>query len=259
LQATHFKPDLVICLTQALSEEVLFEVRKNGIRVVAWWGDTAANMTGKGLCHKELDLIFIKDHYAAFKLQSLGLPAFQLFEAMNPLWHKPLAEQTNNQIVIAGNFYDYRHYLTSMLIEKGIEVGLYGSRLPFWADSRIKKHFSGRYITREDKSRTFGAGLAALNSTGMKEFASVNCRTFEIAGAGALQIMEYRSSVEECFEPEKEILLYKTFEELLGLIDRARKDSSGMKIIRAAAAKRALQEHTYRHRLEVILKKVNQV
>jgi spore maturation protein CgeB len=257
LHAKTFKPDLVISLTQVLSEEVLHEVRRQGIRTVSWWGDTAANMTGKGLCHKEWDLIFIKDHYAAFKLQSLGLPASQLYEAMNPMWHKPMADQRNNQVVIAGNFYDYRHYLATKLMDHGVEVGLYGSRVPLWADERIKKQYTGRYVTREEKSVVFGEGLAALNSTGMKEFASVNCRAFEIAGCGGLQIMEYRQSIEECFEPEKEILLFKNLDELFAIIERAKGNPNEMKKVRAAAAKRALNEHTYEHRLKVIIERIS--
>jgi spore maturation protein CgeB len=258
-QITEYKPDVVMCLTQALTEEVLHEVRKKGCRVVAWWGDTAANMHGKGLCHKNIDLIFIKDHYAAFKLKTLGLPAFQLYEAMNPLWHRPMIDQQNTSITIAGSFYDYRHFLTEQLLEKKVEVELYGARLPYWASEEIKKKHTGRFIVKEEKSKVFGQSLAVLNSTAMSEFASVNCRAFEVAGTGALQIMEYRPSIEECFEPDKEILLYKTFDELIALIDRAKADQQRTKSIRAAAAKRALNDHTYRHRLNHILQMVEEL
>ena len=252
-----FRPDLVLSLTQCLSEERLFEVRKQGIRAIAWWGDTAANMIGKGLCHKEWDLIFIKDRYAAFKLQSLDLPAFQLYEAMNPLWHKPVATQRNHKVVIAGNFYDYRHYLTTKLADKNVELELYGARLPLWADARIKKLHTGIYVTKENKSQVFGEAMAVLNSTAMREFSSVNCRAFEIAGTGGLQIMEYRPSIEDCFEPDNEILLFKNMNELYEILERARSAPDEMKKIRTAAANRAVREHTYKHRLDVILSKFN--
>lgn len=258
-QSKDFKPDLVISLTQCLSEEVLSQVRSRGTKAVSWWGDPSANMTGQGLCHKEWDLIFIKDHYAAFKLQSLNLPAIHLYEAMNPMWHKPVASQSNNQVVLAGTFYDYRHYLAKKLLEGKIELGLYGGRLPYWASSEVKRNHTGRYVTKDEKSQIFGSALAVLNSTSMREFSSVNCRAFEIAGTGGLQIMEYRQSIEECFEPGKEILLYKNLDELFEMIDRAKKDPAAMKLIRTAAAARALHEHTYKHRLDVIIKKVKEL
>lgn len=258
-QTKIFKPDLIISLTQILSEEVLYEARNNGVKTVSWWGDTAGNMTGIGLCHKEWDLIFIKDHYAAFKLQTLDLPAFQLYEAMNPIWHKPIAGQSNNQVVIAGSFYDYRHYLTKKLLDRGVNVGMYGARLPYWADRQIKAEHTGKFVTKEEKSLVFGSAMSVLNSTGMTEFSSVNCRAFEIAGTGGLQVMEYRPSIEECFEIGKEILVYKKLDELFDVLDRARKYPAEMKIIRAAGSKRALQEHTYEHRLRIILKRVSEL
>ena len=253
------KPQLVLSLTQSLSEEALHTVRKNGSKTISWWGDTAANMTGKGLCHAEWDLIFIKDHYAAFKLTSLNLPAFQLYEAMNPMWHKPLAKQGNQSVLLAGTFYDYRHYLTLALIKRGIDVSLYGGRLPRWASPELRKRHTGKYVVREEKSRVFGEALAVLNSTAMREFASVNCRAFEIAGCGGLQIMEYRSSIEECFEPGKEILVYRNLDELAALVEHAGKSPREMEVIRNAGARRALHHHTYRHRLEVILKKFHEM
>lgn len=259
IQCKAFKPNLIISLTQSLSEEVLHQVRKMGIKAISWWGDPSANMIGKGLCHSEWDMIFIKDHYAAFKLQSLNLPAIQLYEAMNPMWHKPAATQSNNQVVIAGSFYDYRHYLTGKLIERNIELGLYGARLPLWASAEIKAKHSGKFVTKHEKSIIFGSALAVLNSTSMREFSSVNCRAFEIAGTGGLQIMEYRQSIEECFEPGKEILLFKNLDELFAILERARSYPKEMKVIREAAATRALNEHTYKHRLDLILSKVTEL
>ena len=80
----------------------------------------------------------------------------------------------------------------------------------------------------------------------------MNCRAFEIAGAGGLPIMEFRPIISECFEPEKEILTFDSLDELMSLLDRARRYPGEMKLIREAAARRALSCHTYRHRLETL-------
>lgn len=47
-------------------------------------------------------------------------------------------------------------------------------------------------------------------------------------------------------------MVFQTYEELLDLIDQARKNPSGMHRIREAGTRYALAEHTHRHRLEVI-------
>ena len=87
----------------------------------------------------------------------------------------------------------------------------------------------------------------------MTEGNSINCRTFEIAGAEGLQIMEYRQAIEDCFEPGKEIVTYSSMDELKEKVDLYRKDVAAARAIREAAGKRVLAEHTYRHRLESIL------
>ncbi|HRP33983.1 MAG TPA: glycosyltransferase, partial [Agriterribacter sp.] len=173
--------------------------------------------------------------------------------------HQPLSEQQNDNLIIAGTFYDYRHYLTKKLLRDGVALNLYGGRLPRWAAPEIKAIHTHRYIVKDEKSRVFGAGLAVLNSTSMSEFDSVNCRAFEAAGTGALQIMEYRSAIEQCFEPGKEILVYKSYDDLLDLIKKAIQYPNEMKKIRDAGYKRACDEHTYRHRLDFILKMLQEI
>lgn len=250
------KIDVLLSLTQSLDEEVMEACKKKGIVTISWWGDTAANMKKMGLFSSHWDFVYIKDTFAAKKLRSLDIPGEQLFEAMNPYWHRPLFEQQNNEVVIAGSFYDYRQYLTQKLIDNKIELGLYGPPLPVWCDPRIKKIHKRAYVVKEEKAKVFGQGLAVLNSTAMSEFDSVNCRAFEIAGCGGLHIMENRSSISDCFEPGKEVLTYDSFDELLSLIERAKKHPNEMKIIRTNAAKRAHAEHTYEKRLTYILSKL---
>lgn len=252
-------PQVVLTLTQALSPEVLALLKKNKIITICWWGDTPANMKGNGLLVDGWDLIYIKDKFAVNKLRGLGLNALYQLEALNPDWHKPLAKQNNHNVVIAGSFYDYRHFLTKKLIADNINVELYGGRLPFWADPIVKKAHSKKFIVKEEKSMIFGSGLAVLNSTAMSEFDSINCRAFEIAGAAGLQIMEYRPALEECFEIDKEILVYRHYDELIALLDKAKRFPKEMEKIRQNGLKRALAEHTYTHRLQKILNDISQL
>ncbi|WP_205508577.1 CgeB family protein [Longitalea arenae] len=253
-----FKPHVVLTLTQSLNEEVLNALKKEGIITVCWWGDTPANMSKQGLLCDGWDFIFIKDKYAAFKLRTLDLNAFYLPEAMNPQWHKKNFTNIDNSVLFAGNTYDYRHFLISKLLKAGVrDIKLFGNKPPRWAKPEVKQLFLNKFIVKEEKSFFFGSSLACINSTAMSEGNSLNCRAFEIAGAGALQIMEYRPAIEDCFEPEKEIVTYSTFEELLFKIDYYRKNADSALEIREAGRKRALNEHTYEKRLTTIINTIN--
>lgn len=250
---SSFKPQLVLCLTQSLNEEVLLELKKQSITTICWWGDSAANMTRQGLLCYGWDFIYIKDRFAVQKLKSLDLNAFYLPEAMNPDWHQWRFKEINSSVLFAGNTYDYRHFLLRKLIGTDkYSIDLFGNRPPRWASSEINSIYRNTYITKLVKSEAFGTAMACINSTSMAEFDSLNCRAFEIAGCGGLQILEYRNAVVECFEPNEEILVYHTFEELLTMLDKITMDIPFARKIRKGGCDRALADHTYSHRLNLI-------
>lgn len=255
--AKKFKPEIFLAPTQIVQEQTLIKLKNVGVKVcIAWWGDSPGNMKRFGLLSREWDIIYFKDPEVVAKYRRVGIDARLLHEAMNPEWHRPIAKQANDLIIIAGNFYGYRQFLVRELMRKGIKFGLYGGRLPRWVYPEIERLHAKKYIIHEEKSQIFGEGLACLNSTHIIEGNSMNCRAFEIAGSGGLHLMEYKPIINECFEPEKEVLTFDSIDELIYHIERARKDPYGMEKIRKAAALRAHNEHTYRHRLDKIFKDI---
>jgi spore maturation protein CgeB len=251
--ARKYHPSIFLSPTKSFSNEFLAQLKACGVHhCVAWWGDAPGNMKRMGLLSKQWDVIFFKDPDAVRKFRLVGLNAHLLHEAMNPRWHRSVAEQANQEVAVAGNFYGFRQLLVLELVRRGVKVGLYGGQLPRWVDPEIKRMHRGVYIVKEEKSKIFGEALACLNSTQIVEGNSMNCRAFEIAGAGGLQIMENRSIISECFEPEKEVLTIDSLDELMAHLERAKRFPGEMRAIREAAARRALQCHTYRHRLETI-------
>jgi len=249
-----YRADVLLALTQQFSEETLREVRRSGVGVrVAWWGDTPANMRRMGLLTPEWDAIFLKDPDGVKKFRRVGLNAHLLHEAMNPAWHRPVAKSRNPSVAIVGNFYGFRQYLAARLLDDGFPLAMYGPPVSRWCHPEIRRLHTGRYIVREEKSRVFGESVASLNSTDLSEGNSLNCRAFEIAGAGGLQLIERRTIIEECFVPGKELLVFDSYEELAEHVRWAERFPGEADRIREAAARRALAEHTYQHRIRRIL------
>jgi spore maturation protein CgeB len=252
--AKEFKPDLVLSASGSLHPLVLDELGKIAPgRRVLWWGDAPANSQRWGILDPGWDFVYVKDRVAETKLRLVGRNAHLLHEAMNPRWHRPVAGQKNGSVVVAGNYYAFRQAIILRLLKDEVDFQLYGSPPPRWSHPEIKKQHKGKYLVGEEKSRVFGEGMACLNTFSVAEGDSLNCRAFEVAGAGGLQIIEYRPAVEECFEPGKELLAFNSYEELIDCLHRAQEYPHEMKAIRNAAARRARSEHTYRHRLERIL------
>ncbi|HVK64671.1 MAG TPA: glycosyltransferase [Polyangium sp.] len=248
------RPDVLLALTWDVHPEVLDALGRfvPGRRIL-WWGDAPANSRRFGLVNPFWDKVYVKDPDAVKKLRLAGKECALLHEAMNPRWHRPLAKQTSDAVVVAGNYYAFRQAVLMRLLRDGARLELYGAEPPPWSAKEIRASFSGKYVVREEKSRVFGAGMACLNTFALAEGNSLNCRAFEIAGAGGLQLVEFRPTLLQCFEPGKEVLTFETYEELRGHLEHARHFPADMLAIREAGARRALAEHTYRHRLETIL------
>jgi spore maturation protein CgeB len=250
-------PDIVLCLTQSLRDEVLDVLRKLGVRhLIAWWGDTPANMQEMGLLSPNWDRIFLKDVAAVAKFEAVRLQAELLHEAMNPAWHKRCFESIGHDIAVAGSLYGYRQYLVKQLASAGVPLAVYGASPPRWADPIVKSLHSGKYIVREEKSQIFGSALACLNPAALSEGDSLNCRAFEIAGACGLQLIEDKRAVSSCFEPNEEVLVYRSIEEIESHIAKAKRDIRWAMRIREAGYRRAHSDHTYARRLRHILHRI---
>ncbi len=251
--AAAYRPEMLLAPTQSISDRTLGALRDLGVRrLVAWWGDPPGNLRGMDLLSERWDLVCLKDGACVDKLRRVGTRAMYLPEAMNPAWHRPIADVSNDRVAVAGNYYGYRQYLVRQLTRRGVTFDLYGSQPPRWSVPEVRRQYRGRYIVREDKSRVFGEALACLNSASFAEGNSMNCRAFEVAGAGGLQVIEDKPIIQEFFEPGKELLVFNSIEECVAHIDRAARCASDVARIRAAGARRAAAEHTYRHRLTTL-------
>jgi spore maturation protein CgeB len=249
------RPDLILVTTMEVHPEVLDALGKVAPgRRVLWWGDPPSNSGRTTFLEPGWDAVYLKSAMTVAKLRLVGRNAHLLHEAMNPRWHRPVSMQGNNNILIAGNMYAFRQAVVLRLADAGYDLELYGPPPPRRCNLRVRRMHSGVYVTREEKSQVFGRAVGCLNTFAVVEGDALNCRAFEIAGAGGLQLIEDRPAIPECFEPGKELLTFGSFEELGAHIERAKREPVAMRRIREAASKRAAAEHTYQHRLATIIK-----
>lgn len=75
-------------------------------------------------------------------------------------------------------------------------------------------------------------------------------RVFEVAGAGACMLCDDWPGIDDCFEPEREILVVRTAEDVVAALREH--DASARRQIGAAFRARALRDHTYQQRAELV-------
>jgi spore maturation protein CgeB len=253
-------PDLVLVLDYRIAPSSIDRIREaSKAPVVFWFPDPAGNLRRETHVLSKYDALFFKDSALVRHYRSvLGLNAYFLPEACNPVWHRPMGDvcgPTAPAVLVAGNVYPTRFLLLRRLVGAGVGVQVYGAPWARWlpSDPTLDRSYTGRFLAREKKAQTFRSAPVVLNSLVSTEGDGLNCRLFEAAGCGAVVLTEWRPRLPELFR-DNEVRSYTDFE---GLVDQLKELVSlpveQRRSMGDAAAARAHGEHTYLHRFESIV------
>jgi len=94
---------------------------------------------------------------------------------------------------------------------------------------------------------------AVLNLTGLQMPTALNQRCYDVPAAGGLLITDEREALSEQFNPGKEIIPYRTRDEMLDKWNFYQDHPAERQSVIEAGKRRVLQEHTYQHRMEQAL------
>jgi spore maturation protein CgeB len=82
-------------------------------------------------------------------------------------------------------------------------------------------------------------------------------RTFEAAAAAAFQLTEYKQDLQELFDLDRELVCFRSEEELRDLIPRYLRAESERREKAEAARERVWARHTFTHRLSTLLRQLS--
>jgi spore maturation protein CgeB len=121
-----------------------------------------------------------------------------------------------------------------------------------WQDKSLPSNVRalGHVFTADHNSFNCSARIILnINRDSMARFGfSPATRVFEAAGAGACLLTDFWEGIDQFFEPDKEILVAHTGDEVAEILDRTSADQAVE--IGREALRRALAEHTYAHRVD---------
>lgn len=121
------------------------------------------------------------------------------------------------------------------------------------ASSTLHRCFQGE-VWGVDMYQTLRRSRITLNSH--IDFANReagNMRLFEATGAGAFLLTDFKENLDTLFAPGREVVVWRSIDECLGVIDRYLNDERGRAEIAQAGQARTLTQHTYRHRTAQLL------
>ncbi len=100
----------------------------------------------------------------------------------------------------------------------------------------------------------FNATRINFNATSMQMKEAVNQRVFDVPACGSFLITDDQQSLHDLFEHGREVITYRDKEEIPGLVEFYLDNPSARDRVSQRARDRVLKEHTYKHRIERVIK-----
>jgi spore maturation protein CgeB len=254
-RAKALQPELILVTYGAMPPQVVAKLREQcGAKVACWFTDAISNLHRQYLLASPFDALFLKEPFMVRTFRDkLGLNVHYLPEACNPRWHKPVDVTKVERAVYAcdvaaaGSF----HYYRARMLEafEGYDLKIWGSNCPPWISSPVKGCYTYRYVAEKEKAIAYRCAQVLVNTMHYTEIEGVNCTLFEAAGCGAFQITDWKPGLPELFEPEREVVTFRTRQELRAKVDYYLAHPAERQEIAARASARAHREHTYEKRL----------
>ncbi len=210
-------------------------------------------------CVEAYDIFFTKERYALRALQSVGLRNLHYLPMYCvPAQHHPVTLTDEERarygaaLSLVGSRYASRERLVRELA--GYPLRVWGGGWTRVEDPAVRRLVAGGPVYGHAKLCVYSGSTLSLNPHHpMNDIVGVNTRAFELAAAGACQVADFKEDLATLFKPGEEVLVYRDVGELTRLLDTwlARPDEA--RAIGASARRRALAEHTLRHRVDELL------
>jgi spore maturation protein CgeB len=204
------------------------------------------------------DLFFTKERYALRQLEMVGLRNLRYLPMYCvPSLHHPVplapaeASALRGVVALVGARYPFRERLVRALADYPVRV--WG---PGWrgGDPALAARVAGGFVDGPAKLAIYcGATLSLNPHHPMNDIVGVNTRTFELAAAGACQVVDLKDELPHLFKPGEEVVAYRDLPELRRQLAYHLAHPDEAHAIGENARRRALAEHTVRHRLEEML------
>lgn len=230
-----------------------------GAPITMWFPDAISRFGRAWFLNGPYDGLFFKDPFSVYILnQTLDKPVYYLPEAFNPTRHDapPLTDAERKEfgcdVCTAGNLYSYRAEFFKRLT--GYDVRIWGNPPPLWMKTdSIDSMIQNRYLVNESKARAFRAAKICVNNLNPAEIWGVNARAFEMTGIGGFQLLDWRPALEDLFVDGKELVSFRTMDDLRDKLDYYLQHPSEREAIALRGRERALRDHTFERRLQLLI------
>jgi spore maturation protein CgeB len=247
--------------------EAIDAIGAMGIKTVNWYCNAAHQLHLVREISPHYDWCLVPEKFRLPDYRALGAHPLYCQEGANPALYKPYDVPRDLDVTFIGQPYGERPAYIEHLLKQGIDVHVWGhgwridprypppEGSPLW---RLPERVTGNVLDDEAFVRTFSRSKINLGFSTCGEthttpgeggrIVQIRAREFEVPMAGGFYMVEHMDELTEFFEPDKEIVCYRTLEELVAKIRYYLAHDEERERIRRAGYQRSLREHTWCHR-----------
>jgi len=256
-----FKPDLFLTIFGFdISIESLSYLRAQSIPTACWWINDPFQFHRSLKKAAHYDFIFSNSAESVEEYKKNGVSnALFLPCACAPKHHYHESTEVKKQDVgFAGDWSPERELLLTKLSEDGVDIkilGPWGKKIA--SHSCLRSKIIDRFFDAKEMATFFNQSIVTLNlHTWNGKFQhGVNPRLFEASASGTIQVCDFKNEIPNLFKPNKEIILFENVDD----VTKITKDILSLPPeerfqIEKSARDRSIQYHTYKHRMNKIIK-----
>jgi spore maturation protein CgeB len=261
-----YKPDLILILKgETITKDTLHKIRKKGFVIANWFMDSVYSLQAKSFVEEispSYDSFFIIDSLEVLKYVKIGARyVYSLPLALDPAVHRTMHLDDNEKkkyssnVTFVGTVIPVREDILKAVANFGLNIwapptSAHGS----WLDkkSELSRCYRGGPIFGDEVIKIYNASkiVVSIDSLYGNKIFAVTPRVFEVAGCGSFHICNFNKQLSKLLEIGKEIVCFKTKEDLKRLIKYYLVNEDERKVIAQNGQKRVYKDHTYARRIE---------
>lgn len=265
-----FKPNLFIeAGGHRILPETIEEIKKYGIITALWTIDCPINFEPIIKAAPHYDFVFTGGSEAYDILKDVGIKNLDWLPfACDPEFHKPKILTADEKSLfsfdiafvgtIDSDMYPFRVRILESISDFNLAVwGPGGDRISH--DSPLKERIHGDKTSPDLWTKIYTASKIILCMHYSDPKGKIPChqaspRVYEALACGAFLMVDAQKDVVTLFKDREDLVIFRNVEELRGLLNYYLEKPEERKMIAGNGRKAVLNNHTYRHRIEEILK-----
>ncbi len=241
--------------------DIIRAIADMGIVTVNWFCNASYQFHLVEAIAPAYDWCLVPERFRLDDYRRIGANPLHCQEAANPTLYHPIDVPLAYDVTFVGQRYGDRPDHIKALLSAGIDIRVFGPRWldpprqPRPMDDAVRAVASApvdddelvRMYSRSKISLGFTA-VARIPADGSPPIRQVRLRDFEATMSGAFYLVEQFDEILESFEPDKEIVTFRSMDEL---VDKSRfylAHDDARERIRLAGMRRARAEHTWHQR-----------